>query len=96
MSLSKSKCWYSNNCVHFSKRAVPLASVLSENNHKHYHNLKSVNPRSIKTVFAINYCVFSYVLKGLFTFSKLGHWFHLLAKIFTNWFVKPFLLVFLV
>ena len=24
MSLSKSKCWYSNNCLHFSKRTVPL------------------------------------------------------------------------
>jgi hypothetical protein len=24
MSLSKSKCWCSNNCLHFSKRAVPL------------------------------------------------------------------------
>ncbi len=24
MSLSKSKCWYSNNCLHFLKRAVPL------------------------------------------------------------------------
>ncbi len=24
MSLSKSKCWYSNNCLQFLKRAVPL------------------------------------------------------------------------
>jgi hypothetical protein len=24
MSLSKSKCWYSNNCVHFLNHAVPL------------------------------------------------------------------------
>jgi hypothetical protein len=24
MSLSKSKCWYSNNCLHFIKRGVPL------------------------------------------------------------------------
>ncbi len=24
MSLSKSKCWYSNNCLYFLKRAVPL------------------------------------------------------------------------
>ncbi len=24
MSLSKSKCWYSNNCLHFLKRSVPL------------------------------------------------------------------------
>jgi len=24
MSLSKSKCWYSNNCLHILKQAVPL------------------------------------------------------------------------
>jgi hypothetical protein len=24
MSLSKKKCWYSNTCLHFLKRAVPL------------------------------------------------------------------------
>jgi hypothetical protein len=24
MSLSQSKCWYSNNCLHFLKHAVPL------------------------------------------------------------------------
>jgi hypothetical protein len=29
VSLSKSKCWYSNNCLHFLKRAVPLAIVAS-------------------------------------------------------------------
>jgi hypothetical protein len=28
MSLSKSKCLYSNNCLHFLKRAVPLKSQL--------------------------------------------------------------------
>ena len=25
MSLSKSKCWHSNKCLHFLKSAVPLA-----------------------------------------------------------------------
>jgi hypothetical protein len=25
MSLSKSKCWYSNDCLHFLKRTVPLS-----------------------------------------------------------------------
>jgi hypothetical protein len=29
MSQSKSKFWYSNNCLHLSKRAVPLASINS-------------------------------------------------------------------
>jgi hypothetical protein len=28
MSLSKSKCWYSNNCLHFLKCAVPLEAKL--------------------------------------------------------------------
>ncbi len=28
MSLSKSKCWHSNNCLHFLKRAVPLPYYL--------------------------------------------------------------------
>ncbi len=27
MYLSKSKCWYSNNCLHFLKCAVPLKLI---------------------------------------------------------------------
>ncbi len=27
MSLSMSKCWYSNNCLHFLKCAVPFSNV---------------------------------------------------------------------
>ncbi len=27
MFLSKSKCWHSNNCLHFLKRAVPLTQA---------------------------------------------------------------------
>ncbi len=27
MSLSKSKCWYSNSCLHFLRRAVPLHEI---------------------------------------------------------------------
>ncbi len=30
MSLSKSKCWYSNNCLHFLKHAVPLTQENSK------------------------------------------------------------------
>ncbi len=29
MSLSKSKCWYSNNCLHFLKHAVPLNTAVN-------------------------------------------------------------------
>jgi hypothetical protein len=32
MSLSKSKCWYSNNCLHFVKRTVPLVGYYSASN----------------------------------------------------------------
>ena len=28
LSLSKSKCWYSNSCLHFLKRAVPFKSKI--------------------------------------------------------------------
>ncbi len=31
MSLSKSKCWYSNNCLHFLKCAVPFVTLASKN-----------------------------------------------------------------
>ncbi len=27
MSLSKSKCWYSNNCLHFLKCAIPFSAM---------------------------------------------------------------------
>ncbi len=29
MSLSKSKCWYSNICLHFYKRAVPFTEFMA-------------------------------------------------------------------
>jgi hypothetical protein len=31
MSLSKSKCWLSNNCLHFLKKAVPLKFISPTN-----------------------------------------------------------------
>jgi hypothetical protein len=31
MSLSKSKSWHSNNCLHFLKRAVPLHTIPRSN-----------------------------------------------------------------
>jgi hypothetical protein len=30
MSLSKSKCWYSNNCLQFLKHAVPSLQMLKK------------------------------------------------------------------
>ncbi len=29
MSVSKSKCWYSNNCLHFLKSIIPLKAAYS-------------------------------------------------------------------
>ncbi len=29
MSLSKSKCWYLNNCLHFLNRTVPLRDAIT-------------------------------------------------------------------
>ncbi len=37
MSLSKSKCWYSNNCLHFLKCAVPL-----------YHSGRTIDIESLQ------------------------------------------------
>ncbi len=36
MPLSKSKCWYSNNCLHFLKRAVPLFNFPAMFYYKYY------------------------------------------------------------
>jgi hypothetical protein len=36
MSPSKSKCWYSSNCLHFLKYAVPLSNL-----HKTLYNILS-------------------------------------------------------
>jgi hypothetical protein len=30
MSLSKSECWYSNSCLHFSKHSVPFTTAKPE------------------------------------------------------------------
>jgi len=29
MSLSRGKCWYSNNCLHYVKRTLPLANQIA-------------------------------------------------------------------
>jgi hypothetical protein len=43
MSLSKGKCWYSNNCLHFLKCAVPLSMARDRNiAHLRYLILKGV------------------------------------------------------
>jgi hypothetical protein len=47
MSLNKSKCWYSNNCLHFLKCAVPLAffcsKIIYETDHKTAGNSSSLH-----------------------------------------------------
>ncbi len=44
MSLSRSKCWYSNNCLHFLKSAVSLAEQSSTD-----LKFKGLNPAAAGT-----------------------------------------------
>ena len=37
MYLSKCKCWYSNNCLHFLKCAVPFREIVSYGTKKSYN-----------------------------------------------------------
>jgi hypothetical protein len=43
ISLSKSKCWYSNHCLHFLKRAVPLSAKK-----KFYNFVHEIEKKSLK------------------------------------------------
>jgi hypothetical protein len=52
VSLSKSKCWYSNNCLHFLKCAVPLASLTLLRLHPEVHPLfKTYGHPTISNLF---------------------------------------------
>jgi len=44
MSLSKGKCWYSNNCLHFLKCIVPLTNNIKAENAKHEHGKNTLAP----------------------------------------------------
>ena len=53
MSLSKSKCWYSKNCLHFLKHAVPLLLSL---------NVRRMKERTLKNVNnCLNTNIYSYL-----------------------------------
>ncbi len=55
MSLSKSKCWYSYNCLHFLKRAVPLKKDKSV-------TILSMEQRDLKNVNnCLNTNIYSYL-----------------------------------
>jgi hypothetical protein len=43
MSLSKSKCWCSNNCLQFFKHAVPFGQFVNYDSKKFY----KVGPRTL-------------------------------------------------
>jgi hypothetical protein len=49
MSLSKSKCWYSNNCLNFLKCADPLARCGATDTAVKVHCLYSLGLRLIYT-----------------------------------------------
>ncbi len=49
MSLSKSKCWFSNNCLHFFRNIVPLMMTVAADT----NNLPDLRGLFIKLLTAI-------------------------------------------
>ncbi len=65
MSLSKRKCWYSNNCLYFIKRAVPLEALelitIFSNSERGFCDVitlrpKLVQPKRSKVAILTNFC----------------------------------------
>jgi hypothetical protein len=67
MSLSKSKCWYSNNYLHFLKHAVPLVDQLTVD-----PKFKAPNPPAVGT--RINLQKDSMDLVTGNTIGRTTHW----------------------
>ncbi len=60
MSLSKSKYWYSNNCLHFLKRAVPLKYLQLETPpacQKNFTKLVSLAHRYLQNIDCLSFIV---------------------------------------
>ena len=56
MSIKKREIWYSNNCLHFSKHAVPLQSPLSNFQHNRTAHIRHLCRKT--TVFSYHRCLF--------------------------------------
>ncbi len=54
MSLSKSKYWYSNNCLEFLKRAVPLPECKLKNQHFKFDLTKKISKHLNNMIFCEN------------------------------------------
>ncbi len=55
MSLSKSKCWYSSNCLYFQKCAVPLQKLNVLTSLQHVHNRTEAAPKRSSLLLKIIY-----------------------------------------
>ncbi len=75
MSLSKRKGWYSNNCLHFLKRTVPLTFT----DFNAFFNV--VFQESVGLYGVVNY---SRLPKKLYSNYNLKIYFDIVSKLFTN------------
>ncbi len=69
MSLSKSKCWYSNNCLHFIKCAVPFHWAMPFQKKIFY--LPKLSSTAVGTVILFSsLCKHCFPLAGSLTFEQ--------------------------
>ncbi len=76
MSLSKSKCWYSNNCLHFLKCAVPLPGNWHEMA-VNYRDILALNSK-VKITVVLFYDIGPGLKKSFFEREK-ENWLRVLA-----------------
>jgi hypothetical protein len=68
MSLSNSKYWYLNNCLHFAKRTVPLqtqggTNMLAWTNTLAYYGIRKLRFRNVFVVQATGLLLLDFSLK---------------------------------
>ena len=75
MSLRKSKCWYSDNCLHFYKHAVPFVNVLMNNKVflEHCRNVKPPTQFLSYIIYVLKYCSIYLVRGAIYELSSLLH-----------------------
>jgi hypothetical protein len=55
MSLSKSKCWYKNNCLHFLEQAVPFVSFSGQDSMERLKEFDKNSYEAMKSLTAKNF-----------------------------------------
>ncbi len=74
MSLSNSKCWYSNNCLHFLKHAVPFRNsdvIIKSKEANHDVTIRQLEVRSWRHKYLLIFI--SWRHKNTFLINKLWH-----------------------